>query len=326
MGKSSFFKIKKLQCHKMKEIGSAVSSTSRTLTALSSIWTGSLMSFQKMEVRSPDSKITLYWSLQSGSSNQYRRFPWEKHNKRLWVSQSLSQQVPQISIYLAGLTRERNFGVLPLQTSFWSEIKQFQLLDAGGWELITIMWTFKVFWWCLILILSKKSLGFCFLKKNPNYCFFHQTIYQATGNKHQSLPQAIKNIKRCFWKYIFKLLVQNYYSLLNNKSKLSFTLCVTIKHKNQVPPITAWWWAWRNSSMWSALLFTTPLTHSFYFHMDISAMKQPFNIKLNILSTFPKIPYQILKWLFLRDFPLVTDCHVPERAIWLVTLHAGTQD
>lgn len=37
-----------------------------------------------------------------------------------------------------------------------------------------------------------------------------------------------------------------------------------------------------------------------------------------------KQPYQIFKRLFLRDFPLITDCHVPGRAICLVTLSAGT--
>ena len=41
-----------------------------TLTALSSMETGSFTSFQKIEVRSPLSKMTLYWSLHSASSSQ----------------------------------------------------------------------------------------------------------------------------------------------------------------------------------------------------------------------------------------------------------------
>lgn len=58
---------------------------------------------------------------------------------------------------------------------------------------------------------------------------------QMVTNTKVCLKQ-LKNIKRCFGKSIFKLLVQNYYSLLNNKSKLSFTLCVTIKQKHRVLP------------------------------------------------------------------------------------------
>lgn len=206
-GKKPFFFIKKLQCHKMKEIDSvsAISSTSRTLTALSSIWTGSLMSFQKMDVRSPDSKMTLYWSLQSGSSNQYRRFPWGKQSKTPSVSQRLSQQVPQNSIYLAGgswsYQRMQLWG-LTTKTSFSSEIKQFQLLDAAGWEHTINRWIIKVFWWCLILILNKKSFDIWFLKKKQT-SFFQQTIYKALGNKQQSLPHTIKNIKKMLLKVYF---------------------------------------------------------------------------------------------------------------------------
>lgn len=139
----------------------------------------------------------------------------------------------------AGLTIKWNFGVFTTANKFlkWNET----IPITGCWRLRVhhkqvdlqgVLMMFNTYF-------KQEVIWYLVFKEKANYLFFHQTVYKGTGNKHQSLPQTIKNIKSCFWKSIFKLLVQNYHSLLNNKSKLSFTLCVTVKQNHRVLPITA---------------------------------------------------------------------------------------
>lgn len=154
--------------------------------------------------------------------------------------------------------------------------------------------------------------------------FFIKTIPSSTRRFTTLLVTntevCLKHLKYIghFWNSVFQGLVQNHYSLLcvqlqSRNTKFFLSLCDS-ETKEWDHTITGAAYNIRSS------------TTSFQFSYEHSSNEAIISDYAEYSFHFQKNPYQILKGLFLRDFPFITDCHVPERAIRLVTLGAGALD